>query len=96
MPIEALFQADSVPLSIQDSHLYSSRLLRQALRSFKRQLAGMYSDICHKIPLSEKGDTIESLKAENDPSKLQAAALGWLKKTVAKLEQEVAASKWAS
>ena len=51
------------------------------------------SDICHKIPLNEKGDTIESLKAEDDPHKLQAIVLSWLKRTVAKLEKEVAASK---
>jgi hypothetical protein len=50
-------------------------------------------DICHKIPLNEKGDTVESLKTEGDPDKLQAAVLIWLKKTVAKLEQEVAVSK---
>jgi len=50
-------------------------------------------DICHKIPLNEKGDTIESLKAADDPYKLQATVLAWLKKTVAKLEQEVAAGK---
>jgi hypothetical protein len=50
-------------------------------------------DICHKIPLNEKGDTIESLKAENDPYKVQAAVLSWLKRTVAKLEEEVAAKK---
>jgi hypothetical protein len=50
-------------------------------------------DLCHKIPLNEKGDTVESLKAQDDPYKLQATVLGWLKKTVAKLEQEVAASK---
>ena len=47
-------------------------------------------DICHKIPLNEKGDTIESLKAEDDPHKLQAAVLNWLKRTVARLEEEVA------
>ena len=50
-------------------------------------------DMCHKIPLNEMGDTIESLKAEDDPQKLQATVLGWLKKTVAKLEEEVAVSK---
>jgi hypothetical protein len=50
-------------------------------------------DICHKIPLNEKGDTVESLKAEGDPYKLRATVLGWLKKTVAKLEQDLAASK---
>jgi hypothetical protein len=50
-------------------------------------------DICHKILLNEKGDTVESLKAENDPYKLQATVLSWLKRTVAKLEEEVAARK---
>jgi len=50
-------------------------------------------DICHKIPLNEKGDTVESLKTEGDPYNVQAAVLSWLKKTVAKLEQEVPASK---
>jgi hypothetical protein len=42
--------------------------------------------ICHKIPLNEKGDTIESLKTEDDPYKLQGAVLGWLRKTVKALE----------
>jgi len=50
-------------------------------------------DICHKIPLNEKGDTVESLKAEDDPQKLQATVLSWLKRTVAKLEDEVAAKE---
>jgi hypothetical protein len=50
-------------------------------------------EICHKIPLNERGDTIESLKNEVDPSKLQAIVLSWLRKTVAKLEQEVVVSK---
>lgn len=48
-------------------------------------------DICHQIPLNEKGDTIKSLKAEDDPYKIQATVLSWLKKTVAKLEQEITA-----
>jgi hypothetical protein len=47
-------------------------------------------DMCHKILLNEKGDTIELLKAEDDPQKLQATVLSWLKKTVAQLEEEVA------
>ena len=51
------------------------------------------SDICHRIPLNDKGDTIESLQAEDDPYKLQAIVLGWLKKTVAKLEQDVMTAK---
>jgi len=50
-------------------------------------------DICHKISLNEKGDTIESLKAEDDPRKLQATVLSWLKRTVATLEEEVAVGK---
>jgi hypothetical protein len=50
-------------------------------------------DICHKILLNEKGDTVESLKAEGDPYKLQASVLSWLKVTVAKLEQEAAVTK---
>jgi hypothetical protein len=50
-------------------------------------------DICHQIPLNAKGDTVESLKAEGDPQKLQATVLGWLKQTVAKLEEEVAVNK---
>lgn len=49
-------------------------------------------DICHQIPLNDRGDTIKSLKAEDDPYKTQAAVLIWLKKTVAKLEQEIAAT----
>jgi hypothetical protein len=44
-------------------------------------------DICHKIPLNEKGDTIESLKAEDDRYKCQTIVLSWLRKTVARLEQ---------
>jgi hypothetical protein len=48
-------------------------------------------DICHKIPLNEKGDTVESLKAKGNPEKIQTELLGWLKNTVAKLEREDAA-----
>jgi hypothetical protein len=46
------------------------------------------SDICHKIPLNKKGDTVESLKAEDDPQKLHATVLSWLKRTVANLESK--------
>jgi hypothetical protein len=54
-------------------------------------MRGSEGDVCHQIPLNEKGDTIESLKAADDPYKLQATVLGWLKTTVGKLEREVAA-----
>jgi hypothetical protein len=50
-----------------------------------------HDDLCHKIPLNEKGDTIDSLKAKGDPEKLQSTLLGWLKSTVARLEREDAA-----
>jgi hypothetical protein len=53
------------------------------------ELRNSKGDICHKIPLNEMGDTVQSLKSEDDPYKLQATVLGWLKKTVAKLEKEV-------
>ncbi len=48
-------------------------------------------DLCHKIPLNDRGDTVESLEGEGDRDKLQAAILAWLKNTVARLEREVAA-----
>ena len=50
-------------------------------------------DLCHKIHLNDRGDTIESLKAEGDPNKLQASLLDWLKNTVAKLEHEATPAK---
>jgi hypothetical protein len=45
-------------------------------------------DACHYIPLNSHGDTVLTL--EHDPPRLQAALLGWLYKTLAKLETEVA------
>jgi len=48
-------------------------------------------DLCHKIPLNARGDTVESLQREGNRDKLQAATLGWLKTTVARLEKELAA-----
>lgn len=47
-------------------------------------------DLCHKIPLNDRGDTVESLQREGDPGKVQAAVLDWLKRTVARLEAEIA------
>lgn len=47
--------------------------------------------LCHKIPLNDRGDTVESLQREGDSDKVQAAVLDWLKKTVAQLEAETAA-----
>ncbi len=45
-------------------------------------------DLCHQIPLNDRGDTVESLEREGNPDKLQAVMLDWLKKTVARLEAE--------
>jgi hypothetical protein len=74
----------------EKEHACSSCFLSEFAPAEVRNSSG---DICHKIPLNEKGDTVESLKAEGDPYKLQATVLGWLKKTVAKLEQDLAASR---
>jgi hypothetical protein len=57
------------------------------------ELRNCEGEICHKIQLNEKGDTIESLKAADDPYRLEETVLGWLKNTVTRLEQEVKASK---
>jgi hypothetical protein len=43
-------------------------------------------DLCHKIPLNYRGDTVESLEGQGDSDKVVAAVLGWLKRTVAELE----------
>jgi hypothetical protein len=57
------------------------------------ELRNCKGESCHKIPLNEKGDTIESLKAADDPYRLEETVLGWLKNTVTTLEQEITASK---
>jgi hypothetical protein len=48
-------------------------------------------DPCHKIPLNEQGDTVESLA--HDPEKRQRVLLAWLKRKVAELEAELAKEK---
>jgi hypothetical protein len=48
-------------------------------------------DPCHKIPLNEQGETVESLA--NDPERRKKALLAWLRKKVAELEAELAANK---
>jgi hypothetical protein len=50
-------------------------------------------DLCHKIPLNERGDTVESLEREGNPDKLREAVLDWLRNTVQRLEKEVAAER---
>lgn len=51
-------------------------------------------NLCHKIPLNERGDTIESLEAEGDAEKLHATVLAWLKKTVGQLENDPSFKPW--
>jgi len=55
-----------------------------------RELKDSQGELCHKIPLNAKGDTVESLKAEDDPYRLREVVLGWLKTTVDRLEHETA------
>ena len=74
----------------EKKHACSSRFLSEFAPP---EVRNSNDDICHKIPLNEKGDTVETLKAEGDPYKLRAVVLGWLKKTVANLEQEIAANE---
>ena len=50
-------------------------------------------NLCHKIPLNERGDTVESLEREGNRDKLQAAVLAWLKSTVSRLERELTVVK---
>ena len=57
------------------------------------ELRSSNGDLCHKIPLNEQGDTVESLEREGNRDKLQAAVLAWLKATVARLEMELAAER---
>ncbi len=40
---------------------------------------------CHHIPLNEVGDTVASL--QSNPDRLQAELLGWLSRTVARLQR---------
>lgn len=49
------------------------------------------SDPCQHIPLNERGDTIASLDAAGRHEEALDALLGWLKRTVAQLEAQVAA-----
>jgi hypothetical protein len=47
-------------------------------------------DACHYIPLNEQGDTVALLEAWGENQEhIQAAVLGWLRRTVAQLEQEL-------
>jgi hypothetical protein len=46
---------------------------------------------CHRIPLNESGDTVETMEGEEDQQKLEAAVKGWLLAKINQIEQERAA-----
>jgi hypothetical protein len=43
---------------------------------------------CHKIPLNEAGDTIETLEAQGDQQKLEDTVKAWLRKRISEIEAE--------
>ena len=51
------------------------------------------NDPCRYIPLNDRGDTIDSLEASGQRDKVEGALLGWLRKTIAQLEADVAAGR---
>jgi hypothetical protein len=48
---------------------------------------------CHHIPLNEKGDTIESLEAEENQQKLEENLKTWLRAKIKKMEEARAAQE---
>ena len=51
---------------------------------------------CHHIPLNERGDTVATLGGPGDAPDVQAAVLGWLRRTIQRLEGVAAKSKHAA
>lgn len=47
---------------------------------------------CHHIPLNPQGETLESLDRGRNQQELEQAMIGWLQRTIARLEQERAAA----
>jgi hypothetical protein len=45
-------------------------------------------DACHHIPLNARGDTVASLDRPGNESAVHEAVRGWLKRTIARLEEE--------
>jgi hypothetical protein len=50
-------------------------------------------DACHYIPLNARGDTVKTLDRPGNDVAVQHAVRGWLQRTIARLEEEVA-SDW--
>ncbi len=51
---------------------------------------------CHHIPLNERGDTVATLGGPGDAPNVQAAVLGWLRRTIQQVEGAPAKSKHAA
>jgi len=51
---------------------------------------------CHHIPLNERGDTVATLGGPGDAPDIQAAVLGWLRRTIQQVEGAPAKSKHAA
>jgi hypothetical protein len=43
---------------------------------------------CHHIPLTAQGETLESLDRGSNQQELEEVMIGWLKKTIQRMEQE--------
>jgi len=52
------------------------------------ELKSRPGDLCHLIPLNERGDTIASLRVAGDDQRMKDIVLAWLRRTVAQLEAE--------
>ncbi len=50
---------------------------------------------CHHIPLNERGDTVATLGGPGDAPDVQAAVLGWLRRTIQQVERTPAKSRHA-
>jgi len=51
---------------------------------------------CHHIPLNERGDTVATLGGPGDAPDVQTAVLGWLRRTIQRLEEAPVKSKHAA
>jgi hypothetical protein len=51
---------------------------------------------CHHIPLNQRGDTVATLGGPGDAPDVQAAVLGWLRRTIQRLQEAPAKSRHAA
>ena len=48
---------------------------------------------CHHIPMNPQGETLDSLDRGSNQQELEEATIAWLKRAIARLEQERAAAQ---